>query len=161
MRKLILEEWVSLDGFAEDQDGRLDFFPSTEENKYADEKELEFLETVDTVILGRKTYELFVDFWPNASVDTEIIADKLNSLQKVVFSGKLKEAPWGKWQPAIVNSGDAIAEIKKLKSEPGKDLVLWGSISLAQACINANLIDEYRLICVLFLWAEGSDLFPI
>ena len=76
MRKLILEEWVSIDGYAEDRNGKLDFFPSTEQNKYADQHQLEFLSTVDLIVLGRKTYQLFEEFWPTAKTDTEIIADK-------------------------------------------------------------------------------------
>lgn len=69
MRKLIIEEWISIDGFAEDSNGNLDFFPHTEENRYADEVQLRFLETIDTILLGRKTYELFVDYWPTATTD--------------------------------------------------------------------------------------------
>jgi hypothetical protein len=66
MKKLILEEWLSLDGFAVDKDGNLDFFPASETDKFSDRDQLEFLNTVDTILLGRKTYELFVDFWPTA-----------------------------------------------------------------------------------------------
>ena len=84
MKKLIVQEWLSLDGFAEDSNGKLDFFPSTEANKYADENQLKFMETIDTILLGRKTYELFADFWPNATTDKEIVADKLNETPKVV-----------------------------------------------------------------------------
>lgn len=94
MRKLIAEEWISLDGYAEDAKGQLDFFPSSDENRYADEQQLTFLDTIDTILLGRKTYELFVDFWPTATVDKELIADKLNSIPKVVFSNTVKRAPW-------------------------------------------------------------------
>src|ERR1700712_2559230 len=84
MRKLILEEWVSLDGYVSDKNGQLDFFTSLtpEQNKYSDQDQLKFLETVDTILLGRKTYELFVDFWPTATVDKEVIADKLNETSK-------------------------------------------------------------------------------
>lgn len=74
MRKLILEEWLSLDGYAEDANGRLDFFPDTAANKFSDQDQLEFLENIDTMLLGRKTYELFASFWPEAHAGTEIIA---------------------------------------------------------------------------------------
>src|SRR5690348_8302333 len=100
MRKLIVEEWLSLDGFAEDRHGQLDFFPTTEESRYADAQQLKFLDTVDTILLGRKTYELFVDYWPTASVEKEMIADKLNEIPKIVCSNSLKRAPWGKWKEA-------------------------------------------------------------
>ena len=160
MRRVILEEWLSLDGFAEDKAGRLDFFPSTEANKFSDRDQLKFLDSVDTILLGRRTYELFVGFWPTVSPDKEIIAERLNSLPKIVFSNTLREAPWGDWSPARIVSGDALAEIKRLKGEDGDHMVLWGSLSLAHQLIAANLIDEYHLqICPTIL-GGGRTLFP-
>src|SRR5215217_3023532 len=102
MRKLILEEWVSLDGYVTDKDGGLDFFTNLtpEQNKYSDADQLKFLETIDTILLGRKTYELFVDFWPTATTATEVIADELNGIKKLVFSETLAKAPWGNWPEA-------------------------------------------------------------
>ena len=97
MKRLILEEWISLDGFAVDREGTLDFFPPTETDRYSDRDQLEFLDAVDTILLRRRTYELFADYWPTASTDQEIIADRLNSLPKLVFSNSLSDAPWGAW----------------------------------------------------------------
>jgi dihydrofolate reductase len=160
VRKVILEEWLSLDGFAADGDGRLDYFPSTEANKFSDRDQLAFLDSVDTILLGRRTYELFVEFWPSVSPEQEIIAERLNSLPKIVFSNTLRAAPWGEWPPARVVSGDAVAEIRRLKEEDGKHMVLWGSISLAQQLIVADVIDEYHIqICPTILGA-GRALFP-
>lgn len=84
MRKLILEEWVSLDGYVTDKNNQLDFFTNLtpDQNKHSDIDQLKFLETIDTLLLGRKTYELFVDFWPTATTDKEVIADKLNAIKK-------------------------------------------------------------------------------
>ena len=97
MRKLILEEWVSLDGYVTDKNGQLNFFTNLtqEQNKYSDQDQLKFLETVDTILLGRKTYELFAAFWPTATTDKEAIADKLNETKKIVFSNTIIKAPWG------------------------------------------------------------------
>jgi dihydrofolate reductase len=160
MRKLIVEEWISLDGYAADAKGTTDFFPSSEQNRVSDEDQLKFMESIDTILMGRKTYELFVNFWPKATTDNEIIADKLNSIPKVVLSNTIKKAPWGKWPEAEVVSGDATAAVKKLKQQKGKDIVLWGSISLAQALMTADLIDEYRIqICPVRL-GDGRQLFP-
>ncbi len=74
MRKVILEEWISLDGHVADKNGQLDFFTNLtpEQNKYSDSDQLQFLETIDTILLGRKTYELFLDFWPGATTDKEV-----------------------------------------------------------------------------------------
>ncbi len=160
MRRLILEEWLSLDGFAVDGNGKLDFFPASDTDRFSDRDQLGFLETVDTILLGRKTYELFVDFWPTATTDTEIIADRLNSLPKLVFSNTLTAAPWGKWHPARVVPGDAVAEIRKLKAGEGKHMVLWGSLSLAQQLIAADLIDEYHLQICPTIVGGGRGLFP-
>src|SRR5450432_1819067 len=95
MRKLILEEWISLDGYASDKNDQLNFFTdlAPEQNTYSDNDQLKFMESVDTILLGRKTYELFVDFWPGATTDKEAIADKLNDTRKVVFSKLLKMRP--------------------------------------------------------------------
>jgi dihydrofolate reductase len=160
MKRLILEEWLSLDGFAVDKDGKLDFFPASETDKFSDRDQLEFLNTVDTILLGRKTYELFVDFWPTATTEKEIIADRLNTLPKLVFSNTLSEAPRGTWHPARIVRGDAVSEIRRLKEKDGKHMVLWGSLSLAQDLIAADLIDEYHLQICPTIDGAGRRPFP-
>jgi dihydrofolate reductase len=160
MRRLIVEEWVSLDGYAVDAEGSLDFFPSSETDRYSDKDQLAFLDSVDTILLGRKTYELFVDYWPNATTDEEIIAERLNTLPKLVFSNTLSEAPWGTCPSARVVRGDAVAEIGRLKAQDGANMVLWGSLSLAQDLIAAGLIDEYHLQLCPTLVGGGRALFP-
>lgn len=161
MRKLILEEWMSLDGHISDKNDQLDFFTNltADENKYSDADQLKFLETIDTILLGRKTYELFVEFWPTATTEQEVIADKLNSINKFVFSNTIEKAPWGKWPAAEVVKGDAVDAIRKLKSLPGKNMVVWGSISLAQALMKADLIDEYHIQLCPVLTGGGRQLF--
>ena len=160
MRRLILEEWLSLDGYAVDREGTLDFFPSSESDKFSDRDQLGFLESVDTILLGRRTYELFVDYWPTATTDKEVIADRLNSLPKLVFSNTLSEAPWGEWPPARVVHGDAVTEIKRLKEGDGKHMVLWGSLSLARELIAADLIDEYHFQLCPTAVGGGRPVFP-
>jgi dihydrofolate reductase len=162
MRKLILEEWVSLDGYVTDKNGQLGFFTNLtpEQNKYSDSDQLKFLETIDTILLGRKTYELFVEFWPTVTIDKEVIADKLNETKKIVFSNTIKNAPWGQWPDAEIIPGEATAEIEKLKLLRGKDMVMWGSISLAQSLMKENLIDEYHIQLCPVLTGGGRELFP-
>ena len=162
MRKLILEEWVSLDGYVTDKNGQLDFFTNLtpEQNKYSDSDQLKFLETIDTILLGRKTYELFVDFWPGATTDVEVIADRLNETKKIVFSNTITNAPWGQWAEASIVTGEATTEIKNLKLLPGKNMVMWGSISLAQSLMKENLIDEYHIQLCPVLTGGGRNLFP-
>lgn len=161
MRKLILEEWMSLDGHVTDRNGQLDFFTrlTPEQNTYSDAEQLRFLDSVDTILLGRKTYELFVDFWPTATTEQEVIADKLNALPKAVFSNTLTSAPWGTWPAARIINGDPAEAITKLKSMPGKNIVLWGSISLAQTLMGNNLVDEYRIQLCPIVTGGGRRLF--
>ena len=160
MRRLILQEWVSLDGYSVGREGSLNFFPESETDRYSDRDQLAFLDSVDTIVLGRKTYELFVDYWPTANTDEEIIADRMNELPKLVFSNTLSEAPWGTWPPARVIPGDAVAEIGRLKAQEGKHMVLWGSLSLAQDLMRADLVDEYHLQLCPTLVGGGRPLFP-
>jgi dihydrofolate reductase len=161
MRKLIVEEWISLDGYAADRAGKTEFFPTSEQNRHSDEDQLKFMETIDTILLGRKTYEIFADFWPKASTDQEIMADKLNSIPKVVISNTLMNAPWGEWSAATVISGDGVEAVRQLKNQPGKNIVLWGSISLAQALMKTDLIDEYHIQVCPTRTGGGRLLFPV
>jgi dihydrofolate reductase len=161
MRKLILEEWMSLDGFVADKNGQLDFFTgySTEENSYSDKEQLHFLQSVDSIILGRKTYELFVDFWPKASTEEEIIADALNSIPKYIVSGTMQHAVWGNWEKPGIISSPLIENVVQLKNRSGKNIVIWGSISIAQALMKAGLIDEYRIQLCPVILGGGRPLF--
>jgi dihydrofolate reductase len=88
------------------------------------------------------------------------VCTALNALPKLVFSNTLHDAPWGTWAPARVVPGDAVVEVRRLKAQDGKDLVLWGSLSLAQALITADLIDEYHLQICPTLVGGGRLLFP-
>ncbi len=159
MRKIILSEWISLDGYVSDRKGQLDFFANLVRKTYAEADQLKFLETIDTILLGRKTYEQFVQLWPDRPADQEVLADRMNRSKKVVVSNTLTNAPWGKWPDAEIAKGDVISNIKQLKSLPGKNIVLWASISLAQTLMKATLIDEYRLFLCPILTSGGRKLF--
>jgi dihydrofolate reductase len=160
MRKLIVEEWLSLDGFAADKNGKTDFFPSTEENKQSDKDQLKFLERIDTILLGRKTYQIFADFWPTPASDAEMLAPRLNELPKLIISNTLDEAPWGSSNNASIIKGDAISAVKKLKELNGKDIVVWGSLSLAQTLTKANLVDSFYLHICPAAVGDGKRFFP-
>ena len=159
MRKVIFQEWLTMDGLAADENDSPSFIETIGSNKYSDDDLVRMMDDIDTILLGANTYKLFVDFWPTATTDDEVIADKINDTPKIVFSNSLPEAPWGKWPAATVIGGDAIAELKRLKSLAGKSMVLWGSISLAQAFMAADMIDEYHFrICPIVL-GRGRPLF--
>ncbi|RYY59674.1 MAG: reductase [Chitinophagaceae bacterium] len=156
MRKLVFQQFLSLDGYAADKEHSTKFFDSTDWGKESDQDMLAEMQRFDTILLGANTYRMFVEFWPDADPKEQIVADTLNSIPKVVFSETLDNAPWGKWEPARIVKSDAAGEIRKLKDGPGKDLVLWGSISLARNLIKAGVIDEYQLRLVPLVLGEGT-----
>jgi dihydrofolate reductase len=159
MRNLILEEWISLDGFISDKNGKLDFFAPMVRDIYSDARHSKFLESIDLILLGRQTYEQFVQVWPSRTTDTDALANMINRTRKLVFSNTITNAPWGTWPAAEVVSGDAISQLKKLKSLSGKNIIVWGSISLAHAFMKENLIDEYHLHVCPTLTCGGRRLF--
>jgi dihydrofolate reductase len=154
MRRLIFQEYVTLDGYAAGPDDELEFFGTVAPQP--DDDNLDLFERVDTLVLGARTYRLFVDYWPTA---TEGVAPKLNALRKVIASTTLDSAPWGDWEPAEVVT-DAVASVAALKQEDGKDIVLWGSITLFHTLLAAGLVDEIQLrVCPVLLGA-GKPVFP-
>lgn len=161
MRNLILQEFVSVDGMAAGRDGSTDFIPASNRGDQSFGRRQEsFLDSIDTILLGRKTYEMFVEYWPKVtSGDERPFAEKLNAIPKVVFSKTLDRAPWGTWEEATVVKTDAAREIERLKQQPGKDLVIWGSLTLAQSLMHEGLIDEYQLIVCPVVLVEGRRLF--
>lgn len=90
MRKVIIQQLVTADGFVADPDGGLEFFDTVSDYAEVDRENLSVLEHVDRILLGRRTYELFVDYWPEA--ETEKVAHAVNSIP-TVFSGTLSAAP--------------------------------------------------------------------
>lgn len=157
MRRLIFQEYVTLDGYAAGPDGGLEFFESVGE--HSDEDNLALLDSVDTMLLGAETYKLFAAFWPTEAADGEPVAAKLNALRLVVVSTKLEAAPWGKYESGLViRDLDAVRALKE--EHPGKDIILWGSITLFQSLLRAGLVDEVQLrICPILLGA-GKSAFP-
>jgi dihydrofolate reductase len=159
MRKLIVEEWISLDGYVSDKKDQLNFFAHSVRETYADVDRVKFLESIDCILMGRTTYEQFVKVWPQRATDKEILADKMNRAKKIVFSNTLTQAPWGEWESAEIATGNAVTKIKQLKSLAGKNMVLWASISLAQALMKENIVDEYHLHLCPVLTGGGRKFF--
>jgi len=157
MRKVIVHEYMSADGFVADRDGGLDFLGPI--GGELDQAMLRELEEIDTILLGARTYELFVQFWPTPESKDEVIADRLNAIPKVVFSTRLQAAPWGDWPEARVEPS-AYESVTELKQQPGKSMIVWGSIEVAQALLDAGLVDELWLGVAPVVLGEGRRLFP-
>jgi dihydrofolate reductase len=151
MRRLIVSNLTSLDGFFEGPNREINWFVVDEEFfAYA----AEMLRSVDTILFGRTTYELMAKYWPAAPRDE--IADKMNSLAKIVFS-KTLDIP--KWDNCRLVRGDAADEVSNLKQLPGQDMVILGSATLASGLLQRGLIDEYRVILNPIFIGSGTPLF--
>src|SRR5919206_4714698 len=161
MRKVVLQEFVSLDGLAAGPNGSVDFIPnSTQGDRSFGREQLALMDTTDTLLLGRVTYSMFAGFWPNVTEGEEKeFADKFNALSKVVFSKTLERAPWGTWSEGRIVRGSAVEEVAKLQRQPGEDMLISGSISLAQSLIDRDLVDEYRLVMCPVVLGKGRALF--
>ena len=161
MRKVILQEFVSLDGLASGPDDRVDFVPRAMQGDQSFARaQLELIDSIDTIVLGRVTYQMFSQYWPHVTQpDERAFADKVNATPKIVFSTTLDRAPWGTWDEAAVVKNSAAGEVAKLRQQAGKDLLIWGSLSVAQALINEVLIDEYQLVVCPVVLGGGRQLF--
>jgi dihydrofolate reductase len=157
MRRLIFQEYVTLDGYAAGPDGGLEFFETI--GGEHDTDNLALLDTVDTMLLGAATYRLFAGFWPTEASAGEPIADRLNALRLVVVSTTLTSAPWGSYEPGlVVRDLDAVRGLKA--EQTGKNIIVWGSITLFQSLLLAGLVDEVQLrICPVVL-GRGTPAFP-
>jgi dihydrofolate reductase len=152
MRKLFWQMSVTLDGFMEGPNRELDYtaqFVDADFDRYA----TDMLRSIDAILLGRRTYELFASYWPSA---TGPDADRLNALPKVVFSRTLEKVEWNNSMLVKEKVGE---EVARLKQKPGKDLALFGSADLASTFIRLGLIDEYRILVTPVVLGRGTPMF--
>jgi dihydrofolate reductase len=161
MRRVILQEFVSVDGLAAGPNDSVDFVPKTTRGDQSlGREQLQLIDVVDMILLGRVTYQMFSEYWPKVTEgDEKAFADKLNAMPKIVFSKQLDRAPWGDWNEAKVVRHSAASEVAQLKQQAGKDMVIWGSISVAQSLMHDRLIDEYRLVVCPLALGSGRPLF--
>jgi dihydrofolate reductase len=154
MRNIIFQNMVSLDGYFEGPHKELDWHRVDGEfNDYA----AELLDSVDTLLFGRVTYQLMAGYWPTPAAlsDDPMIAAKMNGLQKVVFSRTLKQADWVN---SRVTNGDAATEVRRLKQLPEKDIAIFGSSDLTVDLAKAGLVDEYRIFVNPVVLGGGKTL---
>ena len=163
MRKVVLLEHVSLDGFLAGPQGEMDWI-SVDDDIW--EYVIPVTEAADTAIFGRVTYQMMESYWPTAADSPQATrhdidhARWLNGATKLVFSKTLPAAPWGATGTATLVNDDSVEVMHTLKQQPGRDLVLIGSASLARTFIRLGLIDEYRLNLNPVVLGGGTPLFP-
>jgi dihydrofolate reductase len=166
MSRLIVNEFLTLDGVMQGpgyewEDRRGGFEDGGWQQPYADEifgkAVTEGLAEAGALLLGRRTYEIFAGFWPQQP-DDDPLAPILNGLPKYVASTTL-EAPLG-WANSTVISGDVAEGVAKLKQQPGKDLLVFGSGDLVRTLLEGGLVDELRLMIHPLVLGGGRRLFP-
>jgi dihydrofolate reductase len=161
MKKIVVTEWMTLDGYIAGPGDQMDWVGKLYDDamgKYEDD----LVSGADTLILGRVTYQSFAGSWPkvpdNPSVSEgeKTYARKLNAMRKVVFSKSLENVEWNN---SILMKEIVPGEITKLKQESGKDILIYGSASVVQALTNLGLIDEYQLLVHPIVVGSGKPLF--
>lgn len=161
MGQLVVQEFVSADGFAADTNNEFTFYEHLGGGTAEfDRSQAEWLNGVDTMVLGANTYRMFAEYWPTSASKDEIIAPALNGLRRVVFSRTLTKAPWGDLGEAAIESGDAVEAIRRIKNESGGDVVVWGSLSLAETFLAAGVVDSVRLLVMPIAIGAGRGVFP-
>jgi dihydrofolate reductase len=155
MRKIILFNMITLDGFFEGPNRDIGWHNVDEEfNEFA----IDQLNSADGLIFGRVTYQLMAGYWPTelATTDDPIVAGLMNRIPKIVFSRTLEKVEWNNTR--LVKE-DVAGEISKLKQQTGKDLYIFGSADLASTFTELGLIDEYRIIVNPVVLGSGTPLF--
>jgi len=166
MRRLIVQEWVSLDGVVQapgspNEDMSAGFRHGGWHLPYFDDMSrnwvLENLTGSDGYMFGRRTYENFAGHWPNASAAEQVLAQPLNTRPKFVASTTLTEPLT--WQNSTLLKGDIATSVSALKKKEGGDVLVIGSPNLVQSLIDHELVDEFRLMIDPLVVGGGKRIF--
>ena len=151
MRKIVVSEFVTLDGVIEDPAWTVPFRSEEGERyKFAE------LKAADALLLGRVTYEGFAAAWPGMAEQTGEYGAMMNGYPKYVASTTLERAEWN----ASLLKGDLAEEVAGLKRQPGRDILVFGSGRLVETLLRHDLVDEYRLLVFPVVLGRGRRLFP-
>jgi dihydrofolate reductase len=159
MGRIVVTEFVSLDGVVEDPGGAEDYKYggwSFEFDRGDEGNTFKLDETLssEALLLGRVTYEGFAAAWPSREGE---FADKFNTMPKYVVSSTLEQPEWT--NTTVLNGDDVAAEVAKLKQEKEGDIVVHGSPQLVQALLEHDLVDELRLMVFPVVLGSGKRLF--
>lgn len=164
MGRLIVEQIVTVDGYAAEPDGGIEFFEAliepgeNGEVDLNDAEQLEYVAQADAILFGSTTYRMFADYWPTVDPAVEQIAEPINRLPKFVVSNTLSDAPWGDGAIEILR-GDGAEQTAALKERFGT-VIVWGSLVLTDTLFAAGLVDELHLRIVPTLLGEGRSFTP-
>ncbi len=156
MPRLVVFNNVSLDGYFVDANGDMSWAHKQDPEWSAFVSENASGTAV--LVFGRITYDLMASYWPTplAMKNNPVVAEGMNNLQKVVFSRTLDKATW---KNTKLVKGDMLQEVRKMKSEPGPDIVILGSGSIVAQLAQAELIDEYQVALSPIVLGKGRSMF--
>lgn len=156
MRTLAITQNITVDGSIEMLGNWFEPQGQSDSSDLIDELHRQDREA-DAFLTGRRTFEDLRGYWPLQTDDPTGITEYLNQVRKYVVSRTMTDP---QWQNSTILSGDPVAEIGALKEQPGRDIVITGSISLCHTLIKAGLVDEYRLFVYPAVQGRGRRLFP-
>ena len=161
MRKLIVQQWVTVDNIAAEEDGGLSFVsgePFDDGHRQPVQEQHDGVHRLGRHDDPRREHVRPVQGLLADADDQGEYGEKLNSLTKFVASSKLDDAPWGEF-PAATVTRDPAATIRELKEQSGKDLWLWGSLTLMHSLLAAGLVDEVRMLVCPASRGKGTRIF--
>jgi dihydrofolate reductase len=158
MRKIIVSNLISLDGFFAGPNGEIDWFVTGED--FFEDSAATF-EAIDAILFGRITYEGMLSYWTSqeAIEGDPVIAARMNEQNKIVFSKTLDKVEWGKWDNARLIKGDLGEAVRKLKAQPGKNMIIFGSGQIVAALTQLGLIDVYMTFINPVVLGSGKSMF--
>jgi dihydrofolate reductase len=158
MRNVVVFLHSSLDGFVEGPEGSMDISYNHELEYFAEQ----VLENADTILWGRKTYEMMYDYWPTVLLKEDASENELNhakwieNVQKIIFSKTINNVNWNNSHLIRTNVEDNLMQIKK---QEGKDIVVLASPRFAHYLMQLGLVDEYKITISPILIGSGLPLF--
>jgi len=158
MRRIVVTEFVTLDGVMEDPGGaenvsRGGWAFQFDRGAEGDQYKVDELMAADALLLGRRTFEGFAAAWPGQMGD---FANKINAVRKIVVSSTLEDPAWS---PTTVIRGDVARELGAMKDGPGGDILVAGSGHLVRTLLADGLVDELRLMVFPIVLGTGNHLF--
>jgi dihydrofolate reductase len=158
MRKLIIFNHVSLDGYFVDNQGDMSWAKADHQDPEWDAFVAGNASGGGVLVFGRITYEMMASFWPTpfAIENMPAIAERMNNSQKVVFSRTLNHATWNN---TTLVKGDLAAEIRNMKQQPGAGLAILGSGTIVSQLTQERLIDEYQVVVNPIILGAGRTMF--
>ena len=156
MRKLMVFNSMSLDGFIADGTGDMSWAHKQDEewNSFVASN----ASGEGVLVFGRRTYDMMAGYWPTAMAaqNSPVVVKRMNKLQKIVFSRTMEKASW---QNTALVKGELAVEVKRLKEQPGAGLVILGSASIVAQLSDARLIDEYHVALNPVILGGGKSMF--